>query len=47
MGELMFTTPSLRATPSEKGNIKIDISQLPAGVYFVKIGDKFAKFVKE
>jgi hypothetical protein len=26
---------------------RIDILQLTKGVYFVKIGDKFAKFVKE
>jgi hypothetical protein len=26
--------------------LKIDISNLPAGVYFIKIGDKFEKFVK-
>jgi hypothetical protein len=33
------------ATPQE-GNFKIDISNLPAGVYFVKVGDKFKKFMK-
>ncbi len=26
---------------------RIDISHLPKGVYFVKIGDKYGKFVKE
>jgi hypothetical protein len=25
---------------------RIDISHLPAGVYFIKIGDKVEKFVK-
>jgi hypothetical protein len=29
-----------------EGERKIDISNLPAGVYFIKIGDKLAKFVK-
>jgi hypothetical protein len=33
------------ATPQE-GIIKIDISSLPPGVYLIKIGDKFEKFVK-
>jgi photosystem II stability/assembly factor-like uncharacterized protein len=28
------------------GVLRIDISNLPAGVYFIKIGDKFEKFVK-
>ncbi|MDT3740844.1 MAG: T9SS type A sorting domain-containing protein [Candidatus Kapabacteria bacterium] len=26
---------------------RIDISYLPAGVYFIKIGDRFEKFVKK
>jgi len=32
--------------PSEEGNIRIDISSLSPGVYFVKIGSYLAKFVK-
>jgi hypothetical protein len=28
------------------GVFKIDISNLLAGVYFIKIGDKFEKFIK-
>ena len=42
-----ISTPSLlrNATPQE-GNIKIDISNVAPGVYFIKIGDKFEKFVK-
>jgi hypothetical protein len=44
------TTPSnLSGLPpllAKEGMIKIDISNLPVGVYFIKIGDKFVKFVK-
>ena len=28
------------------GNNRIDVSHLPAGVYFIRIGDKVEKFVK-
>ncbi|MDT3740583.1 MAG: T9SS type A sorting domain-containing protein [Candidatus Kapabacteria bacterium] len=31
----------------EGGNIRIDISHLTAGVYYIKIGDKVEKFVKK
>ncbi len=42
-----ISTPSLlrNATPQE-GNLRIDVSGLPAGVYFVRIGEKVEKFVK-
>jgi len=43
MGEYVMTLGTGRDLSLQR----IDISQLPAGVYFVKIGDKFAKFVKE
>jgi hypothetical protein len=33
-------------TPSEGGHIKLDVSRLTAGVYFVKIDNKMYKFVK-
>jgi len=33
------------ATPQE-GNLRLDISCLPPGVYFVRIGEKVGKFVK-
>ena len=46
LGECVLTTPSLRDTPSEKGNVRIDISQLTPGVYFVRIGDWVGRFVK-
>jgi hypothetical protein len=31
---------------SNFGNFKFDISKLPIGIYFIKIGNKFEKFVK-
>jgi hypothetical protein len=43
------TPPNLSGLPpllAKEGIIKIDISNLPVGVYFIKIGDKFEKFVK-
>ncbi len=44
MGELV---KNLSPALSKGEGVRIDISQLPTGVYFIKIGDKFAKFVKE
>jgi CubicO group peptidase (beta-lactamase class C family) len=44
-GEIVMTTPSLRDTPSEKGNLKIDISHLPVGLYFIQIGNYSEKFM--
>jgi hypothetical protein len=46
-GECVLSTPSsLRDATPQEGNFKIDISSLPAGVYFVKRGnDKPMKFV--
>jgi len=32
--------------PFSKGEIKLDVSGLPSGVYFVKVGEKVGKFVK-
>ncbi|OGU58174.1 MAG: hypothetical protein A2X64_06930 [Ignavibacteria bacterium GWF2_33_9] len=47
-GNEMLTTPSsLRDdTPPKEGNLRIDVSSLPVGVYFVRIGDMLEKFVK-
>ena len=47
LGEIQ-TTPSLRDTPPWKGGekVKIDVSGLAPGVYFVRIGDKVSKFLK-
>jgi photosystem II stability/assembly factor-like uncharacterized protein len=38
--------PRPSGTPSKEGETRIDVSNLPAGVYFVKIGDRFEKFIK-
>jgi len=46
LGQCMITTPSLRDTSSEKGNLKIDVSHLLPGVYFVRYGSRAEKFVK-
>jgi hypothetical protein len=43
-GELQDAPP--QTPPLEGRGLKIDVSNLPAGVYFIKIGDKFEKFVK-
>jgi hypothetical protein len=47
LGEIQ-TTPSLRDTPPWKGGekVRIDVSGLAPGMYFVRIGDKVSKFVK-
>jgi len=36
---------SFAATPQD-GNLRIDVSHLPAGLYFVKVGNCIEKFVK-
>jgi hypothetical protein len=45
---LKATTPSLRDTPPYQGgeSVRIDVSGLSPGVYFVKIGEQVSKFVK-
>jgi len=42
------STPSLRDTPPESGGdkMRLDVSDLPYGVYFVKVGERVGKFVK-
>jgi hypothetical protein len=47
LGEIL-TTPSLCDTPPWKGGekVKIDVSGLVSGLYFVRIWDKVSKFVK-
>jgi hypothetical protein len=39
------STPSLRATP-QRGELRIDVSFLAPGMYFIKIGNSIEKFVK-
>jgi hypothetical protein len=48
MGRVVFTTPLFRSTPPTEGNITtLDISHLPAGVYYLRIGTETAKIVKQ
>ena len=37
---------SFTATPLSEGNLRLDVSSLPAGVYFVRVGEQMLKFVK-
>lgn len=46
-GEKIHTSSSLRNATPKNGNLRIDISQLIPGVYFIKIGNKYEKFIKE
>ncbi len=45
LGVEVINSVSYAATPQD-GNVRIDVSHLPAGVYYVRIGDKVEKFVK-
>ena len=45
-GVRVLTTPFLRDTHSDEGDIRIDVSQLLAGVYFVRVGDWVGSIVK-
>ena len=40
------TTSLLRDTPAGGEKVRIDVSGLAPGMYFVKIGDRVGKFVK-
>ncbi|MCX7737163.1 MAG: T9SS type A sorting domain-containing protein [Candidatus Kapabacteria bacterium] len=44
LGECVLSTPALRATPQE-GNFMIDISNLPNGLYYMKIANIINKFM--
>jgi uncharacterized protein (DUF1501 family) len=45
LGEKIPPRQTSSATPQE-GNLRIDISNLSAGTYFIKLGNRFEKFVK-
>jgi hypothetical protein len=45
-GEKESTPSSLRDATPQEGNFRIVVSKLAPGVYFIKIGDKFEKFIK-
>ena len=38
-----YPTPAL---PASREGVRIDVSSLPSGMYFVRIGDSVGKFVK-
>jgi hypothetical protein len=44
----ILTTPSLRDTPPWKGGekVRIDVSGLAPGMYFVRIGERVGKLIK-
>jgi len=47
LGTVVLSSPACSAgTPSEGGHIRLDVSGLVAGVYFVCVGGKMYKFVK-
>jgi len=47
LGNIVLSSPACSAgTPSEGGHIRLDVSGLAAGVYFVRVGGKMYKFVK-
>ena len=47
LGSVVLSSPACSAvTPSEGGDIRVDVSGLAAGVYFVRVDGKMYKFVK-
>jgi len=47
LGNVVLSSPACSAgTPSEGGHIRLDVSNLAAGVYFVRVGGKMYRFVK-
>ncbi len=48
LGEIVMTPATGSGNYNGSGNesVRIDISHLPTGLYFVRIGDRFEKFVK-
>jgi hypothetical protein len=50
LGECVMSTGKGVGThplfPSLKGNVRIDVSFLPAGIYFVRVGDWVGRFLK-
>jgi len=47
LGNVVLSSPASPAgTPSEGGHIRLDVSGLSAGVYFVRVGGKMYKYVK-
>ena len=53
LGRLVFISPNpseggeLAPSPLERDGVRLNVSHLPAGIYFLRIGNKTAKFVKQ
>ena len=45
-GEMVSTSVCSADTSAGGGQLRIDVTGLPSGVYFVRVGDKVGKFVK-
>jgi hypothetical protein len=46
LGVEVYCSIATPPAPSQGGNLRIDVSHLSPGVYFVRIGDVVRKFVK-
>jgi hypothetical protein len=50
LGECVMSAGGAKGThpfvPSQEGNIRIDVSGLPAGLYFIRLGDCVGRFLK-
>jgi hypothetical protein len=46
LGEIQATPNPTPTLPASREGVRIDISSLPPGMYFVRIGDKVGKFIK-
>ena len=46
LGEMVSTSVCSADTSTGGGQIRIDVSVLPPGLYFVRVGGEFYKFVK-
>jgi photosystem II stability/assembly factor-like uncharacterized protein len=46
LGVCVMNTPSLPSTSSGSGYLRMEVSHLPNGVYFVRIGSRIEKFLK-
>jgi hypothetical protein len=50
LGECVMSAEGAGGTypfvPSQEGNVRIDVSGLPAGLYFVRVADWVGRFVK-
>jgi len=53
MGRMVFTSPNpseggeLAPSPLERAGVRLNVSHLPTGIYFLRMGNKTVKFVKQ